>query len=46
MIATGRSADKVLDPLKGLRAKVIGEVARGAGVMLADRGLQFMTSKV
>src|SRR3989441_3556454 len=45
-IVTGRSVDKVLDPLKGLRAKVIGEVARGAGVMLADRGLQFMTSKV
>ena len=46
VIATGRSVEKVLDPLKGLRAKVIGEVARGAGVMLADRGLQFMTSKV
>jgi len=38
--------DKVLEPLKGLRARVVGEVARGAGAVLADRELRITTAKV
>jgi hypothetical protein len=36
----------VLESLKRLGARVVGEVARGAGVVLADRGLRFTASKV
>jgi phosphoribosylformylglycinamidine cyclo-ligase len=45
-IAPAPSVSRVLDALRTLRARVVGEVARGAGVVLADRGLRFTASKV
>jgi len=30
-----------LEALKRLRARVVGEVARGEGVSLADRGIRY-----
>ena len=46
VIAPAKSVAKVLAPLKKLGARVVGEVARGAGVVLAERGLRFTASKV
>jgi phosphoribosylformylglycinamidine cyclo-ligase len=46
VIAPPRSTGHVLESLKRLGARVVGEVARGAGVVLADRGLRFTASKV
>ena len=46
VIATAKSVSKVLDALTSLHARVVGEVARGAGVVLGDRGLRFTASKV
>ena len=46
VIAPAPSVDKVLEALRKHRARVVGEVARGAGAVLADRGLRFATSKV
>jgi len=46
VIAPPRSLDPVLGSLRKLGARVVGEVRRGAGVTLEDRGLRFTTSKV
>jgi phosphoribosylformylglycinamidine cyclo-ligase len=46
VIAPPRSVGPVLGALKALGARVVGEVRRGAGVALADRGLRFTASKV
>jgi len=46
VIAPAKSVEKVLDALKKFRACVVGEVARGSGATVPDRGLRFATSKV
>ena len=46
VIAPAKSVDRVIASLRKLRARIVGEVARGAGARLADRGLLFTTSKV
>ena len=46
VIAPATSVDRILEALKKLRGRVVGEVARGAGVLLADRGVKVTASKV
>jgi len=41
VVAPPRSVDRLLEALKRLRARVVGEVARGEGVVLADRGIRY-----
>lgn len=41
VIAPPRSVDRVLEALRRLRARVVGEIARGEGVALADRGIRY-----
>ncbi|HLE46580.1 MAG TPA: AIR synthase-related protein, partial [Thermoplasmata archaeon] len=46
VVAPPRSVDRLLEALKKLRARVVGEVTRGEGVSLADRRIRYATSKV
>ncbi len=41
VVAPAKSVDGVLESLRRLRARVVGEVARGEGVALADRNLRW-----
>lgn len=40
-IAPPKSVDKILESLARMRARVVGEVERGEGVVLADRNLRY-----
>ena len=40
-VVAPKSVDAALENLKALRARVVGEVARGEGVVLADRNLRY-----
>ena len=41
VIVPAKFVDKVVDSLKKLRARIVGEVARGEGVLLADRNVRY-----